>query len=74
MNKKIEFVSCSPGEAQKQCNFVIFVSSFLPSGTVMREQYLRLESKIDRHRRENNRSTFRQVFEGVNRALVIKQF
>lgn len=74
MNQKIEFVSCNPEEAQKQCNFVIFVPSFLPSGVVMREQYLRLESKIDRDRRENNRSTFRQIFEGVDRTLVIKQF
>lgn len=74
MNKKIEFVSCSPEEAQKHCNFVIFVSSSLPSGVVMKEQSLRLESKTDRDRRENNRSTFRQVFEGVDRALVIKQF
>lgn len=74
MNKKFEFVSCRPEEAQKHCNFVIFVPSFLPSGVVMREQSLRLESKIDRDRRENNRSTFRQVFEGIDRALVIKQF
>jgi len=29
MNKKIEPVSCSPEEAQKHCNFVIFVPSLI---------------------------------------------
>lgn len=71
---KFELTSCTPNEAQKQCNFVIFVPNFLPSDMSIKEQYLRSESKIDRNRRENNRSTFRQVFEGANRRLVIKQF
>lgn len=74
MNKKIELTTCRPSEAQKQCNFVIFIPLSLPSGVVMREQSLRSESKIDSNRRENNRSTFRQVFEGTDRTLVIKQF
>lgn len=74
MNKKIELITCDPNEAQKQCNFVIFIPSSLPSGIVMREQSLRSESTIDSNRRENNRSTFRQVFEGTDRTLVIKQF
>lgn len=74
MNNKTELITCNPSEAQKQCNFVIFVSTSLPSGVVIREQSLRSESTIDRNRRENNRSTFRQVFEGADRTLVIKQF
>jgi hypothetical protein len=74
MSKKIEFLSCSPDEAQKQCNFVIFVPTFLPLGVVIREQHLRPESTVNRDKRENNRSTFRQVFEGVDRKLIIKQF
>ena len=74
MNQKIELMPSSPSEAQKRCNFVIFIPSFLPSDVVMREQYLRPESNIDSNRRENNRSTFRQVFEGNDRTLVIKQF
>ncbi len=60
MNMKIELMACSPNEAQKKCNFVIFIPSPLPSGIVMREQSLRSESTIDSNRRENNRSTFRQ--------------
>ncbi len=74
MDTNIELTSCNPSEAQKQCNFAIFVSTSLPSGVVIREQSLRSESTIDSNRRENNRSTFRQVFEGADRTLVIKQF
>lgn len=74
MNNKTQLITCSSNEAQKQCNFVIFVSISLPSGVVIREQSLRCESTIDSNRRENNRSTFRQVFEGADWTLVIKQF
>lgn len=74
MDTNIGLTFCNPSEAQKQCNFVIFVSTSLPSGIIVREQCLRPESKINGNRRENNRSSFRQVFEGADRTLVIKQF
>jgi hypothetical protein len=67
-------VSCNPEEAQKHCKFVVFVPSVLPSDVILKDQNLRLESNVDTGRRENNRTTFRQLFEGTNRTLIIKQF
>lgn len=66
--------ACGPEEAQKLCHFIIFASPDLPKDLVLKEQTLRLESTSDADRRENNRTTFRQVFEGCERRLVIKQF
>lgn len=59
---------------QKQCNFIVFMPTSLPSDLVITEKSFRKESKSSTNKRENNRSTFRQIFEGVNRRLVIKQF
>lgn len=70
----VELVNCSPSEAQRQCHFVVFIPALVPKGLRLHEQYLRPESKVDRNRRENHRATFRQVFAGAHRALVMKQF
>lgn len=74
MDKKFECISYSPSEAQKHCHFVVFIPTFLPKDLSINEQSLRPESAIDTNRRENNRATFRQVFKGADRTLVIKQF
>lgn len=70
----MDLIACSPSEAQKHCHFVIFASTFLPPHVVMKEEHLRPESNAHENRREHNRSTFRQVFAGAGRRLVMKQF
>lgn len=58
----------NPENAQKYCNFVVFSPTYLPKDLVLREQNLRPETNNGVH------SSYRQVFEGGERTLVIKQF
>lgn len=63
-----ETIISDPRNAQKYCNFIVFSPTSTPKDLVLKEQNLRTETK------SGTLSSFRQVFEGGERSLVIKQF
>ena len=63
-----EVISCSAEKAQEFCNFIVFIPTELHSDLILKEQTLRKEAD------PNIRSSYRQVFEGAGRTLVVKQF
>ncbi len=61
-----ELVVATPTDAQEYCNFIVF-TPVPPADLVLKKQQLRPETA-------GTHSSYRQVFEGPIRTLVIKQF
>ena len=55
------------GEIQGKCHFVLFKPPRLPADLALKEESFRKET-------DTSESTFRQVYEGNGRAMVMKQF